>query len=432
MRLRSALALWAFVAALVLVASTSVVQAAAVKSVDVLRYTAPDGETYFALPLVAPATAAKTSSSRDVVILVDTSASQTGSHRVQALAVLDDVLASLGSSDRVQLFAVDVQATALTSEWSLAGSETIRQAVTRLRRRAPLGATRLVPALDAATRALAGKRPGSVLYIGDGMSSAELVNAEDFKQVLARFRNRHVSIHSYGVGPRLDLQVLGVMAQQTGGTVVVDRGRKADENGLGRRIATAIHAPVTYPAKVVVPEGITLLPSQPLPLRSDRQTIYVGRGQLETGTTISGWLASADGDADVQWRVGRLSAEAGNAFLAMLFRGAESTDGFTVALAGRTMLKTARHEFDTHLDGLLRQGEQALKVRSFHEAERIGLVVRGFDPDNVRAAALLGASEKVQARTAGRIGDTTLAAVQPAAQRCVQLPRHSRLGGASL
>ncbi|GIS62458.1 MAG: hypothetical protein CM1200mP2_46830 [Planctomycetaceae bacterium] len=69
----------------------------------------------------------------------------------------------------------------------MAGSETIRQAVTRLRRRAPLGATRLVPALDAATRALAGKRPGSVLYIGDGMSSAELVNADDFKQVLAGF-----------------------------------------------------------------------------------------------------------------------------------------------------------------------------------------------------------------------------------------------------
>ena len=292
MRLRSALALWAFVASLVLVASTSVVQAAAVKSVDVLRYTAPDGETYFALPLVAPAKAAKTSSSRDVVILVDTSASQTGSHRVQALAVLDDVLASLGSSDRVQLFAVDVQATALTDDWSLAGSETIRQAVTRLRRRAPLGATRLVPALDAATRALAGKRPGSVLYIGDGMSSAELVNADDFKQVLARFRNRHVSIHSYGVGPRLDLQVLGVMAQQTGGTVVVDRGRKTDENGLGRRIATAIHAPVTYPAKVVVPEGITLLPSQPLPLRSDRQTIYVGRGSSRRERPFrDGWPA---------------------------------------------------------------------------------------------------------------------------------------------
>ncbi|HCD00825.1 MAG TPA: hypothetical protein DER64_09865, partial [Planctomycetaceae bacterium] len=402
MRLRSALALWAFVAALVLVASTSVVQAAAVvKSVDVLRYTAPDGETYFALPLLAPANAKETSSSRDVVILVDTSASQTGSHRVQALAVLEDVLASMGRSDRVRLFAVDVQTTALTSEWSPADSDTIRRGVALLRRRAPLGATRLVPALDAAARTLAGKRPGSVLYIGDGMSSAELINTEDFKQVLARFRNRHVSIHSYGVGPRLDLQVLGVMAQQTGGTVLVDRGGKTDENGLGRRIATAIHAPVTYPSKVVVPEGITLLPSQPLPLRSDRQTIYIGRGQLEAGTTISGWLASADGAADVQWKVGRLSAEAGNAFLAMLFRGAESTDGFTVALAGRTMLKTARHEFDSHLDGLLRQGEQALKVRSFNEAERIGLLVRGFDPDNVRAAALLGASEKVQARTAG-------------------------------
>ena len=125
MRLRSALALWAFVAALVLVASTSVVQAAAVvKSVDVLRYTAPAGEPYFALPLMAPANAKKqASSSRDVVILVDTSASQTGSHRVQSLAVLEDALASMGRSDRVRLFAVDVQTTALTSEWSPADSE---------------------------------------------------------------------------------------------------------------------------------------------------------------------------------------------------------------------------------------------------------------------------------------------------------------------
>ena len=414
MRLRSAVALWAFLAALVLVSSTSVAQAASVKSVDVLRYTAPDGETYFALPLVAPGNSKSLQAvpARDVVILVDTSASQTGSHRVQSLAVLNDVLASLGKTDRVRLFAVDVQTTALTSDWAPVGSDVVAEAVVRLSRRAPLGATRLIPALDVAALSLTGKRPGTVLYIGDGMSSAELVDTDDMKKMLTRFRNRHVPIHSYGVGPRLDLQVLGVMAQQTGGTVLVDRGRKADESGVGRRIATAIHGQVIYPAKVTVPEGITLLPSQALPLRVDRETIYVGRGQLETGTVVSGWSSTVEGSADLQWRVGDLSAESGNAFLATLFRGAESTDGFTVALAGTEMLKTARHEFDTQLDGLLRQGENALRIRNFEAAERIGLSVRGLDPDNVRAAALLGANESVQAQSAGKIGDTTLAAVQ--------------------
>jgi len=429
MRLRSTVALWAFLAALVVVTSSSAISAAAVvaqKTVDVERYTAPDGETYFALPLVAPKASGTPAadSAHDVVILVDTSASQTGAHRVQSFAVLEDVLRSLGTSDRVWLFAVDVQATSLTSAWSRANSQMVRDAVARLRRRAPLGATRLVPALEAAARTVSPdsqQRSGSVLYIGDGMSSAELVDVADMKKLLVRFRNRQVPIHSYGVGPRLDLQVLGVMAQQTGGTVLVDRGRKSDSSvGVGRRVSRAIHARVIYPVKVSVPEGITLLPSEALPLRSDRQTIYVGRGQLETGTIVSGWLADADGAADLQWRVGELSAEAGNAFLATLFRGAETTDGFTVALAGDEMLKTARHEFDSHLDGMLRQGEAALRIRNFHEAERVGLAVRGLDPDNVRAAALLGASEAVQAKTAGRIGDITLAAQPAAAQPAAQ------------
>ncbi len=419
MRLRSTASLWAILATLVLVTSSTVARAASVRSVDVVRYTAPDGETYFALPLLAPESTgeSRSVSGHDVVILIDTSASQTGSHRVQSLSVLTDVLGSLESVDRVRLFAVDVQTTSLNSTFSAIDSDAVRDAVASLRRRAPLGATRLVPALDAAASALttnSAKRLGSVLYIGDGMSSAELVDVADMKTLLTRFRNRHVPIHSYGVGPRLDLQVLGVMAQQTGGTVLVDRGRKSDDSGMGRRISASIHARVTYPSKVSAPEGVTLLPAEALPLRTDRQTIYVGRGQLQTGAIVSGWMSGSEGTADVQWRVGTLSSEAGNAFLAMLYRGAESTDGFTVALAGREMLKTARHEFDSHLDGLLQQGENALRIRNFHEAERIGLSVRGLDPDNVRAAVLLGASESVQAGSAGRIGDTTLAAVQPA------------------
>ncbi|MFP6769474.1 MAG: hypothetical protein VB859_14965, partial [Planctomycetaceae bacterium] len=46
-------ALWANLAAIVLALSATT-QAATVHSVEVLRYTAPDGETYFALPLGDP------------------------------------------------------------------------------------------------------------------------------------------------------------------------------------------------------------------------------------------------------------------------------------------------------------------------------------------------------------------------------------------
>ena len=62
-------------------------QAATVRSVDVLRYTAPGGETYFALPLESPGAKASTEevAGRDIVILVDTSASQVGDSNTSSM-----------------------------------------------------------------------------------------------------------------------------------------------------------------------------------------------------------------------------------------------------------------------------------------------------------------------------------------------------------
>src|SRR5262245_944001 len=73
-----------------------------------LRYDSPAGDSFFSLSLKAGAL--KAAAEHDVVVLVDTSASQVGEHRRQALDVLDACLAALGENDRVQLFAVDVDA----------------------------------------------------------------------------------------------------------------------------------------------------------------------------------------------------------------------------------------------------------------------------------------------------------------------------------
>ncbi|MCA9188718.1 MAG: hypothetical protein KDA99_23995, partial [Planctomycetales bacterium] len=74
------------------------------------------GETYFALGLqpgqeLAPAAA------RDVVVLFDTSASQTGVYRDDALAALEELGSRLSSQDRVRLVAVDIRPADVTGEF---------------------------------------------------------------------------------------------------------------------------------------------------------------------------------------------------------------------------------------------------------------------------------------------------------------------------
>ena len=62
---------------------------------------------YFALSLT-PSVALGEAAGCDVVVLVDTSASQTGPFREKSLAVLKSIVSGLGGNDRVQLFAVDL------------------------------------------------------------------------------------------------------------------------------------------------------------------------------------------------------------------------------------------------------------------------------------------------------------------------------------
>ena len=72
---------------------------------QLVRYQQPGGESYFALSIRPEGLEA--GPARDHVVLIDTSASQVGAHRKQALAVVKELLASLPATDRVRLFAVD-------------------------------------------------------------------------------------------------------------------------------------------------------------------------------------------------------------------------------------------------------------------------------------------------------------------------------------
>ena len=137
-------------------------------------YRTAAGETYFALSLVARPSLT-VAPSRDIVVVFDTSASQTGLYREDGLNALNGMLANLGDTDRVKLIAVDLRSVPLTEGFVAPNSAAMKKAITTLKRRVPLGATDPQSLVHGAADAFEGvaDRPRSIVYIGDGVNGSE-------------------------------------------------------------------------------------------------------------------------------------------------------------------------------------------------------------------------------------------------------------------
>ena len=157
-----------------------------------IRYDVAGAESFFALSLRARSLPA--AGAHDHVILVDTSASQAGPHRKQALSVLDSCLAALDKTDRVRLFAFDVKVTPLADDFFPPQSDETKESVAKLKKIVPLGATSLQPALETALKSFTGESGCSIIYIGDGMSTAKLIPLPDLRDLFGRLRKDRKSV----------------------------------------------------------------------------------------------------------------------------------------------------------------------------------------------------------------------------------------------
>ncbi|HEY3967627.1 MAG TPA: VWA domain-containing protein, partial [Planctomycetaceae bacterium] len=261
----------------------------AVPASRLIRFDVPGGESLFALSIKAAPV--ESTDAHDVAIVVDTSASQSGEYGRQALAVLESCLVSLNASDRVRLFAVDTQIKSLSADFAAPQSPETKAALAALQQRVPLGATDLQPALETALRSLQGDRPHSLIYIGDGMSTGKLIEWTGFRTLINEFRRQQVPVTSYAIGPRTDLQVLGILAEHTGGVVLVDAlvdDTKLPAEKLGQKLARAAEATVFYADELAVsPEIHKLLPRVVPPIRADRETIVLGEGTIPASLKVT-------------------------------------------------------------------------------------------------------------------------------------------------
>ncbi len=348
---------------------------------SVYRYQNATGESYYAVGLNVSDKTSQVQVDKTFIIF-DTSASQVGAHRDEALSILTNVLKQLPVNHLVKIAVLDIELTEFQKSFSNVQSDSVKKALNKIQNRVPLGTTNLFKGLKQTASILKNESNVSILYIGDGMSIGHIFRKEDVSSLAKQFRNKKLTVHSYVVGPKIDLELPGIIAQQTGGTV--DHSSTNDLS-TAKHIARSISVAPVYFSKFN--NSLSIKPSSPLPLRADRNTYFLVKGNLPETISVSG------NTKEVKWKLASSEVHKGNASLMHSWNRAERMNDMSLSLAGDDLLKLRLENFGHQVSQLVEAGEYALKVKQYKQAELIGKRLNQFDPTNKNIKFLLVSSQ---------------------------------------
>ncbi|MEX0611797.1 MAG: VWA domain-containing protein, partial [Pirellulales bacterium] len=394
---------------------------AAPSTAELTTYQRSDGQTFFALSLTPPANLAKADEPREILILFDTSASQSGAYRETALAAVEACIAKLRPQDRVQLVAVDLEARPIGAGFSSAGSEELRAAVKSLRGETPLGSTDMENVLRAAISrfepsAAAGR---TVLYVGDGLSAANLLGTDSFRQLVEALTEARISVSSYAIGPQRDGRLLAALANHTGGNLYVDEpmvwanetekvseDRAREENlrrgaAIGASMADWTRAAVLWPMDVKWPAELgDVYPKNVPPLRTDRDTVVVGAASkpLDKPIGVHVQLIGDTGPIELEWSATPHSMGESHAFLAQVVEMARADGGATLPTVGSAGLAETARVLEAGVDNLTDLAERAIATGDVQGAQLAAQAVLNRDPGNIKAQTVQRAAAKQQTK----------------------------------
>ena len=355
------------------------------------------GETYFAASLV-PAQGSDPQQINEVVVLFDTSASQAGVLRDDALTALRGMLAKLSPNDRVKLIAVDLNAVDMSRGFVAPNSPDMQAAIAKLQQRAPLGATDMPIALDAAAASFApGKAAHSIVYLGDGNSKANLLTGDRLASTVSRLVQSRASVTSYVVGKNVNLSGLAALANQTGGMVrtMGSNATLAEAAANGAALATFVQGGVIWPVKTELPENMTAhYPDNVPPFRTDRDTILVGKLASRAATPIK-IAAEMNGKAvELNWNLAPEKSQEDFSFLPRLVEIARADRGLSLPTVGTVGLREAAINTLQSAEQLSKLGQEALASGNTQGALHVAHAALSRDPRNPGAMALRDAAQR--------------------------------------
>jgi hypothetical protein len=382
--------------------------ASARQSAVLETFAKPDGQAYFALKL-SPQLKQPKAQPADVVVMFDTSASQIGAYRAKALGALEALLANLDVNDRVALVATDVNAVPLTQTLVAPNSAAMSQALASLQRRVPLGSTDMRQALEAAitlsVNAKGAGRARSMVYIGDGISTANPVLMPVLARLVEQLRDARISFSSYAIGPRVAGDLLGALANHTGGMIVAD-GETTQDRQTGAYLAAIARSAVIWPTSAKLPAALKeVYPHEMPPLRFDRDSVLIGTLapeaiEAQQPLAIDTQAELSGKPVTLHWQVVPEKSSADNAYLAKVEELAARTDGVGLAIVDSEGLNMVRRLSNYSAQQLARLGERAMAVGRTDEAAQLAGAAEELSPVNAEANLVRMAAARVKQRGA--------------------------------
>ncbi|MDR0391484.1 MAG: VWA domain-containing protein [Planctomycetaceae bacterium] len=382
-------------------------------------YTSPNKIGYVALGIRA--NPVPSSAAHEVVFLVDTSASQAGQTKEDTINTLKATINNLPENASVQILAMDVDTTALTPSFVGKNSTELADALKKLQRRVPLGATDLRKGVEAARNTFdsqnntASKR--AVVYLGDGRSMAKSFDMPVFVQEIRNYVDQKIPFTACTISPLSNVGLVAAFANQTGGNLInfAANVKNAIENAnqtayeqkltgvdlpnfsiiTGKQLSDAVTATVVWvdQSSYSFPDSWEMFPPNLQPIRSDRETFILARTdpadlkpfQLKVnGETV-------DGEVNLSWQIapnknqmlsdGKI-IQNGKQFLAGLVESAARDDGRTLPIVGRDSFNVMQDAFLENIDTQLEKAKVSLETGNPKQAMPILENVLKLDPGN--------------------------------------------------
>ena len=351
-------------------------------------------QSRFALALrstVAPATLTHH------IILVDTSASQTGTYRLQTLQAVRDLLAALPAGHSVQLLSADSRIQLLTQGFVAPHSTEATHAVNRLSKLTPIGATDLAAAIREAAKAAG--QPVSIAYIGDGMSAGDLLSGSDLAELVEHMHAQQVSFHALLLGPQMDAHLPGVLANLTGGF----SSRLATQTAAAQvaTFATGLQqAPLLVSSLKANSADTELFVPRTVALRSDRHTLVYGEGRVNGSLSVSGQVA---GQAR-SWQVTPQAVRQGGAEITALADKSIATGGLNSPYIGLDGLTQATSDLDNLVSQSIQTARELHRTGRTQQALELIAQARRLDAGNPVLTSLAATLQDEVTPPADRLG----------------------------
>lgn len=376
-----------------------------------LSYRTPDGQTVFAWQ-VKPTLTGVASRDKDIVVLVDTSASQAGKPLAAARQIITGLSKVAGPNDRIDVWTVNLdneKATrSLTRGFKSAADDAVKAAASRLTETEyASGATDLKAGIEKSTAGFE-RKPGRqqiVLLLGDGESSASTTPLTEMVRVelASKLERNDIQFFAIPLGVKLNAHNLHGLATMTGGAVVRqvdDLGTQKGQADFAQKLVDSFNVPVLRTDSFAFGSNVTeAFPAKLPPLRADRATLVIG--------TVKGDAASVNLKIDGRVNGNRTPVELTQALpaphgdhyflhaMAEQWRTAATKDTPAVLPADRA-LAMASEQFRLFRDEFLTQAVWAISTDRIDHAEKLYQAASKIDPTDVEAASGLKVVAKMR------------------------------------